>query len=357
MTLRRKHASAGPDAAAVPAVDLDERGWLLDQDTGEPVAEHHLRTYFAERLAPPAWATDIMVYVHGWQTPPRSAARAADRLRDLAERAFTASPHRYPSLAETGFRPWTVVVRWPSSSRTGRTGYELIRERAHAMGARGGTGHAAHVLGRLLGYLDAERPDPAGAPVLANREGQYLHLVGHSFGCRFLCEAVQWAAEASLGDTLSWNVAEALPSRPFTADSMLLFQMAAPRDAFGTLFPSLLPDAAGAHDGAPLRGPVVTTYSRHDRATGFWHLRAEGERGIGHSGMAPIPLEPSRIRLLPTAERYPFEALDHRFVSVDASAFYVRGRRLNPAGAHSDHLRPESAHLLLSLADCSRDSP
>ncbi|WP_405436301.1 hypothetical protein OG373_05490 [Streptomyces avidinii] len=116
----------------------------------------------------------------------------------------------------------------------------------------------------------------------------------------------------------------------------------------------LLPDAAGAHDGAPLRGPVVTTYSRHDRATGFWHLRAERERGIGHSGMAPIPLEPSRIRLLPTAERYPFDVLNHRFVSVDASAFYVRGRRLNPAGADSDHLRPESAHLLLSLADCSR---
>ncbi|OEJ29070.1 hypothetical protein AS594_36340 [Streptomyces agglomeratus] len=338
----------------VAAIDLDETGWLLDEDTGEPVAEHHLARYFAERLAPPSWATDIIVYVHGWQTSPRSAARAANRLRDLSEHAFITSPNRYPRLAEGGFRPWMLAVRWPSSSRVGRSGYEQIRERAHAMGARHGTGYAAHVIGRLLGYLDAERPNPAGAQVLANREGQWLHLVGHSFGCRFLGEAVQWAAEASLGDTLSWTVAEELPSRPFTADSMLLFQMAAPRSAFGSLFPSLLPGGDGGHDGAPLRGPVVTTYSRHDRATGFWHLRAEGERGIGHSGMASVPLEPYRIRMRRAVERYPFDNLNHRFVSIDASDFYVRGKRLNPAGAHSDHLRLESAHLLLSLADWSR---
>lgn len=56
--------------AAVATVDLDETGWLLDADSGEPVPAHRLRDYFAERLAPPAWATDILVYVHGWQTPP-----------------------------------------------------------------------------------------------------------------------------------------------------------------------------------------------------------------------------------------------------------------------------------------------
>lgn len=49
---------------------------------------------------------------------------------------------------------------------------------------------------------------------------------------------------------------------------------------------------------------------------------------------------------------YPLAALDHRFVSVDASGVFVRGH--GPAGAHSDHLRPESAHLLLSLADHAR---
>ncbi|MFI7368074.1 hypothetical protein ACIBO4_38630 [Streptomyces sp. NPDC050149] len=339
-------------AAAIEAIDLDESGWLLDADTGEPVPEHRLRAYFTERIAPPAWATDILVYVHGWQTSPSSAQRAAERLLALVHSTRAAAPTRYPALGTENFSPWCVVVRWPSSSLVTPAGYRRIRDRAHAMGAREGGGHAAHVLGRLLGYLDVERADPAAAPVLANRDGQYLHLVGHSFGCRFLCEAVQWAADAQLGDTLGWNAADHSPSRPFSADSMLLFQMAARRDAFLSLFPWILPSET--HDGAPLRGPVVATYSRHDRATGFWHLRAERQSGIGHSGIGPAPGPMFTTRLLPVNERYPHSALDHRFVNVDASDVYVRGRRLSPAGAHSDHLHPESAHLLLTLADYSR---
>ncbi|MFI2762355.1 hypothetical protein ACH5A3_26380 [Streptomyces echinatus] len=340
------------DAPAVDAVDLDETGWLLDADTGEPVPEHRLRDHFAERLAPPAWATDLLVYVHGWQTSPRSAHRTAERLLTLTRDTRAAAPDRYPALADGGFSPWCVVVRWPSSSRLTPAGYRGIRDRAHAMGARDGNGHAAHVLARLLGYLDATRADPRAAPVLANRDGQYLHLMGHSFGCRLVCEAVQWAAEARLDDTLGWSAGDDSPSRPFTVDSMLLFQMAARRDAFLSLFPHLLP--SDTHDGAPLRGPVVTTYSRHDRATGFWHLRAERQSGIGHSGIGPAPAPMFTTRLLPPDEPYPFSALDHRFVNVDASDVYVRGGRLNPAGAHSDHVRPESAHLLLTLANHSR---
>ncbi|MEU5894546.1 hypothetical protein ABZ835_48485 [Streptomyces sp. NPDC047461] len=339
-------------AAAVEAVDLDESGWLLEADSGEPVPEHRLRDHFTERLAPPDWATDIFVYVHGWQTSPSSAQRTAERLLALVHDAFTSAPDRYPALAAEAFNPWCVVVRWPSSSQVTPSGYRRIRDRAHAMGARDGNGYAAHILGRFLGYLDGERADPAAAPVLANQEGQYLHLVGHSFGCRLLCEAVQWAADARLDDTLGWSSAGRSPSRPFTADSMVLFQMAARRDAFLSLFPCILPSEA--HDGAPLRGPVVATYSRHDRATGFWHLRAERQPGIGHSGIGPAPAPIFTTRLLSLDERYPLTALDHRFVNVDASDTYVRGRRLSPAGAHSDHVRPESAHLLLSLADHSR---
>lgn len=339
-------------AIAVEAIDLDETGWLLDADTGDPVPEHRLRGYFAERLAPPAWATDILVYVHGWQTPRRSAHRTAARLLTLMHDSLDAAPARYPALAAADFSPWCVVIRWPSSSPVTPAGYRRIRDRAHAMGALDAGGHAAHILGRLLGYLDGERTDPAAAPVLANHDGQYLHLVGHSFGCRFLCEAVQWAADAQLEDTLGWSNTGHSPSRPFTADSMLLFQMAARRDAFLSLFPHILPSQA--HDGAPLRGPVVATYSRHDRATGFWHLRAERQPGIGHSGIGPAPAPMFTTRLLPLSERYPLSALDHGFVNIDASDVYVRGRRLHPAGAHSDHVRPESAHLLLTLADYSR---
>ncbi|MFC9398216.1 hypothetical protein ACFTWS_34435 [Streptomyces sp. NPDC057027] len=330
----------------ITTIDLDDTGWLLDEETGRPVPEHRLSSYFAEYLAPPTWATDIVVYVHGWQTSPESARRAAARLLDLAESQLRAARGLYPRLGQSprSFAPWTVVVRWPSSSLVTLGGYRKIRDRAHAMGAEG---HAAHIIGRLLGYLDAERPDPGSAAVLANRDGQYLHLVGHSFGCRFLCEAVQWAGDAALNNdgTLGWSL-PAVPGRPFTADSMLLFQMAAPRDAFTTLFTSLA--------DAPIHGPVVATHSRHDRATGFWHLRAERSTGIGHSGIGVAPAPLFNGRLLSSHRRYPRQTLDHRFVNLDASAHFTRGRRLNPAGAHSDHLRPESAHLLLSLADHSR---
>ncbi|GAA4033675.1 hypothetical protein [Streptomyces plumbiresistens] len=321
----------------IHVVDLGPDGRLLEEtSTGpRPVPADRLDDHFAEELAPPSWATDLVVYVHGWQTKPESSTNAASRLLTLAAAQYRTS--LYPRL--TPWLPWIVLIRWPSRSLPFLRGYRRIRDRAHAMGTEG---HAARVVGRLLGYLDAHRPDPAAPPVLANREGQYLHLVGHSFGCRLLCEAVQWAAgEEPL--TLGWSTPEP-HGRPFTVDSMLLLQMAAPRDAFAATFTALAE--------APLRGPVVATYSQHDRATGFWHLRAERRTGIGHAGIGTTPAPVSAIRMLPPGEPYPLAALDHRFVSVDASDVFVRGN--GPAGAHSDHLRPESAHLLLSLADHCR---
>ncbi|MFC9128999.1 hypothetical protein ACFT4A_19400 [Streptomyces sp. NPDC057099] len=322
----------------VRTVDLGPDGWLLEETRRgpRPVPADRLADHFHEELSPPAWATDLLVYVHGWRTEPDAALVAVRRLLALASAQYDRRPALYRGLRP--WQPWTVLVRWPSRSLPSLGGYRRIRDRAHAMSTRG---HAAHVIGRLLGCLDGLRGDPAAPPVLTNREGQYLHLIGHSFGCRFLCEAVQWAADEPL--TLGWSTPEP-PGRPFTVDSMLLLQMAAPRDAFATGFPAL--------SEAPLRGPVVATYSRHDRATGFWHLRAEKRAGVGHAGIGTAPAPVSAIRMLPRAEPYPLAALDHRFVSVDASDVFVRGH--GPAGAHSDHLRPETAHLLLSLAAHSR---
>ncbi|MFF3329136.1 hypothetical protein ACFYWX_06160 [Streptomyces sp. NPDC002888] len=331
--------STAPAAPEVRSVDLCPDGWLL-QDTvhgPRPVPAPRLLDHFAEHLTPPDWATDLLVYVHGWRTGPDSARAALHRLLTLCALQYDRDgAARYPRLRP--WRPWSVLVRWPSHSMPSLGGYRRIRDRAHAMSTRG---HAAQVIGQLLGYLDLHRTDPASAPVLANRDGQYLHLVGHSFGCRFLCEAVQWAADGPL--TLGWSTPEP-PGRPFTVDSMLLLQMAAPRDAFSSGFPALAE--------APLRGPVVATYSHHDQATGFWHLRAEKRVGIGHAGIGTAPAPVSAIRMLSGDQGYPLDALDHRFVSVDASHVYVRGS--GPAGAHSDHLRPETAHLLMSLADHSR---
>jgi hypothetical protein len=324
--------------ADVHLVDLDLDGRLLDHTArGQcPVPAARLLDYFTEELSPPAWATDLLVYVHGWQTRPDPALTAVRRLLALTANQYDHRQGLYPQLRP--WRPWTVLIRWPSRSLPSLGGYRRIRDRAHAMSTKG---HASRIIGRLLGYLNAERADPAAPTVLANRDGQYLHLIGHSFGCRFLCEAVQWAADEPL--TLGWSSPDR-PGRPFSVDSMLLLQMAAPRDAFVSMFAAL--------GQAPLRGPVVATYSQYDRATGFWHLRAEKRAGIGYAGIGTAPAPVSGIRMLGTSDRYPLDALDHQFVSVDASDVFVRGN--GPAGAHSDHLRPETAHLLLSLADHTR---
>ncbi|MET9507724.1 hypothetical protein ABZX62_04450 [Streptomyces flavidovirens] len=320
------------------ALDLDEVGWLLTG--GSPVPAPRLHDHFSELLKPPSRTTDIIVYAHGWQTKPEAAYRAADRLMALAEEQYAQRSNLYPHLTATNFAPWMVLIRWPSRSAPFLAGYRRIRNRAHTMGI---TGYAPRIIGQLLGYLDDNRVDPAAAPVLANRDGQFLHLVGHSFGCRLLCEAVQWASGHQHGDTLGWSHPGA-PGRPFTVDSMLLLQMAAPRDAFSTTFTAL--------SDAPLRGPIVATYAQRDWATGLWHRIAEQQAGIGNQGLGTAPEPVSNISMLPPDSAYPHAALDHWFVSVDSSRVFVKGK--GPAGAHSDYLRPESAHLMLSLADYSR---
>ncbi|MFE9888237.1 hypothetical protein [Streptomyces scopuliridis] len=333
-------------------VDLDELGRLLVAGTRTPVPANRIGEYLARNLRIPERASDIYVYVHGWQTAPSTASRTAARLVQQAQALRAAHRDRYPGVFGA-YQPWVVVVRWPSSSVSTLDGFRRIRERAHAMSALG-TGHAPFVLAHLLGYLDARRAHPENPAVLANRFGQYLHLVGHSFGGRFLCEAVQWATEQPVQPAvLGWSTPFDI-RRPFTVDSTLIFQMAAPRNAFVRHFATLFPSDGAP--GAPLRGPLVLTHSRWDRATGFWHLRAEGEPGIGHSGTGVTPAPQSTIQMLTTATAYEKRALDHRIVNVDASWLY-RGdwmSKLSPAGAHSDFQHPESAHLLLTLASFAR---
>ncbi|WP_326664389.1 hypothetical protein [Streptomyces sp. NBC_00385] len=344
---RKRKPDPRRQGIAPPAeIELNEQGRLILPGSDTPVPVDRAADHLARGLSIPDWATDIHVYVHGWQTKASRATSAAVQLLEQAVELYESAPDRYPAL-NSGYRPWCVVVRWPSSSLPGRKGYERIRDRAHAMSAEG-QGHAPYVIGHLLGYLDAERGDPSGPAVLSNRAGQYLHLMGHSFGGRFLCEAVQRAAEEP--PVLGWSTPFD-PRRPFTVDSMLIFQMAAPRDAFLRRFDTLFPTAT--RPGAPIRGPIALTHSRWDRATGFWHLRAEKTPGIGHSGAGAAPVPQFSTRLLPTGTDYPQEVLDHRLVNIDADWLY-RGSCFHPSGAHSDFLRPESAHLLLTLADRSR---
>ncbi|MGF1430293.1 hypothetical protein [Kitasatospora sp. LaBMicrA B282] len=309
------------------AVDLDEQGRLLDPATGLPVRGDRLAAHLADRLRMPAAAGDVYVHVPGWQTTTRPADRAATDLTDTARALLAARPALYPGIT-AGYRPWCVVVRWPSASPPTLAGYRRIRDRAAAMSAAAG-GSAGEVLARLLGCLDAQRGRPAGEP----GGDRYLHLLGHSFGGRFLCEAVRRAA------------ADRQP--PFTVDSMLLLQPAAPREAYATCFPALFP--APGRSTAPLRGPLVLAHARGDAPPEPGALR-------GPLGGAAAAVRRSAVPLLPVDVPYHRRALESGIVNVLGGAAHRAAppARSLPACGHGDLHHPELAHLLLSLAALAR---
>lgn len=320
-------------------LQLGADGQFIDlYRNGQAVPWAKLSLFFQRAIRIPRNATDIFIWVHGWRNEQiAKASRIADLVMGEAERLYAAQPASYPRLHN--FRATYILVNWPSASRFSYQGYARIRERAHQMTEHG---HASRVLAFLLGYLDQNRVRPGGRGVLQTPGGQYLHCVGHSFGGRFLAQAVIDAANPV---TATLPLFSANSKYSFTVDNLLLFQMAAPPDIFdGRLRPLL--------DDAPLQGPVCLTFSKHDQATCLLHKLAEGHRGIGCVG-ATAPTEMVKtVRMRPAGTPYSAADLRARILNVDASSQYTR--RVPPSGAHSDLGHPESAHLLLTLADYAR---
>ncbi|MFI6869016.1 hypothetical protein [Nocardia sp. NPDC050406] len=320
-------------------LDLDANGDFLDPGSGKPVEPRYLRGFLARELDIPEDATDIVVFVHGWRNSPERAADSGQRLCAALESTRRENADRYPNLG-----PWSgyyVTVRWPSTSNPLPWGYRRIRDRAHAMTTEG---NAAEALAHLLGYIDETRRLPGSAPVLKTAAGQYLHCVGHSFGGRFLVEAVQAAAE-SRPTTLGWNRSN--PKYPYTVDTLVVFQMAAPPTIFADRLPRLLGDA-------PINGPIVVTHSTADRANGLWHWFAERATGVGYRGVREPADQLQSIRLRALGEEYGYDDFEARIVNVDANWRYRSGRFRRVEGAHSDFWYPESAHLILGLANLAR---
>lgn len=321
-------------------IELNEHGRLLNPSTRAEVPDTQVRDFLAHALGVPPDVTDIFVWVHGWQNDLNGARLTAARLAAGIEATYRAASGAYPNLSR--FRGYYVAVHWPSKSNPWLSGFERIRDRAHELTTNG---YAEYVLASLLGYLDDERAKPSEGPAtLRTAGGQYLHCVGHSFGGRFLCEAIAAAA------TPSPPVLALLPPNErfaFTVDNLLVFQMAAPPDVFMT---TRLKDLLA---NAPLQGPVTLTFSSQDRANCVFHLLAEGGwRGIGCQGALGPPDQVAETTLRPTGEGYTVAELAAPIVNVDANWLY-RGRGW-PGGAHSAYWHTESMHLLLTLANFSR---
>lgn len=314
-------------------LDLDVDGRLLDESE-KSVKAAAVAEFLKRRLTVPSDATDINVFVHGWMTSRPLAERNALRMISEFHARYEEASKRYPPLPD--YCSYNVILRWPSKGR-----YRHIRQRAHRMST---DGYAATVIAQLLGYLNTQRrPPELGPGRLRTAGGQYLHAIGHSFGGRFVCQAIQEVGR-SRPPTLRWD----WPNQyPYVVDSVLVFQMAARPDAFARQFSPLL-------SSAPINCPIVLTYSKSDHATGFWHRIAERTPGIGNVG-ANLPTEHVvTCRLREVTEDYARSELAHRIVNIDASSRFTRGKFWLPQGSHSDIVHPESAHLYLTLAALAR---
>lgn len=354
---------SGQDFVDFVLLEMNERGMYIQRSREDPdqvreVSPGQLPGYLKEKIWVASGVTDVFVWVHGWQNDYEVAIRSAQRLFNGIVHIWKKQKARYTNVR--GFTPRFVAVHWPSTSSSFPSGYSVIRDRAHAM-TEGGC--AEYVLASLLGYLEEDRKHAPRRPTIGTLKasaGYYVHCLGHSFGGRFLGQAITAAADPSaptlelLGQTVGAPGTLSLLSGgkgfDFTVDSFLVFQMAAPKEIFNDRFNILL-----RRDKTPLSGPICLTYSRYDTANCYWHEKIEGRKAIGCNG-AQLPVEAIRdLTLKELADDYTSaEFLSKPIVNVDASWAYDYDHPLSPSGAHADYWYEESIHLLLGMVNAVR---
>lgn len=177
--------------------------------------------------------------------------------------------------------------------------------------------------------------------------GVRFHLMGHSFGCIVASAAVTGPPGA--------------PPLPQPADSIALVQGAVSLWAYCRDIP-VSPGRAGYFHRliaeGRVRGPIVTTQSRHDRAVGTWYPRGARSAAqiaftatefprygaIGAFGIQGTGLILTNDTMKPLTEPYAFA--QGRVHNLDSSQFICNGGGLS--GSHSDIQHPEVAHAIWS---------
>ncbi|HET7458087.1 MAG TPA: hypothetical protein VFJ74_10555 [Gemmatimonadaceae bacterium] len=199
-----------------------------------------------------------------------------------------------------------------------------------------GEGGAAQLLARMQ---DAAGPDTR------------FHVAGHSFGCIVVSAMLRGAGGATGG-------------RP-PVHSAALLQGALSLWSFASRI-----EMAGGDPGyfRPLvdqrrvRGPIVTTQSRFDKAVGFWYPKAAGVAGqvayalgvgelpkfgaVGTFGVQGDGTNAAGLDMLPAHESYGFTG--GRIYNLNADQYIRNGGGVS--GAHSDIAHPEVAHAVWEAA-------
>jgi hypothetical protein len=240
-------------------IPINENGIILDQRFKE-----ELQTAATD----PFGFTDVFLYSHGWWNTASSASAEynifslgfAKALQGLV----CASPAQWPKIG-AAFAPLALAIHWPSMRCESQdpvahfpeaTSYFTLQQRADSVGR-----HAGYSLLRRM--------------IERQKDGQpyRFNLIGHSFGCRVLCSALQALAEDP-------EMVARLAANEF---NVALLQAAADTDSLapGQLYGKI-------QQGIPRLRMLVTT-SAGDTALGKWYPQALGSKGP--SGNLTIPVE------------------------------------------------------------------
>ena len=319
--------SAGADSAAL---DREVEAYAA-RIADTPAAREAIRTILAAAARNPkpgalppkvrkAYATlfeESKLQTKGVGAAPGADQSAFDPDRIIAEAKKGQTPGQTPGLLGIGFDPREL---WISPLR--QLSFWKMKDRARLIGETAGRGLLAKIM--------------KAAP------GARVHLMGHSFGCIVVSASVAGAEGA-----------EPLP-RP--VDTLFLAQGALSIWAYTGRIP-YAPDKAGYFGrllaNRQVRGPIVTTRSRLDKAVGFFYplgaetagqfvLDAEqypAYAGLGAYGIRGVKQAEDRP-MLSAASRYGFEP--GGVYNLEASNIIKNGG--GASGAHSDIAHPEVAH-------------
>lgn len=155
-------------------------------NTNGIITDAHIDTEIASAVAPPFSFTDVFIYSHGWWT---TASTAMGDYNDFSvgfaktlQNVMAMNPSPLKRIG-ANFSALSIGLHWPSTISEDQdsvanfaeaTSFFTMEHRADAVGE-----HAAYALLRLL--IDGRK----GRPPLR------FHILGHSFGCRVVCSALQ----------------------------------------------------------------------------------------------------------------------------------------------------------------------
>lgn len=192
----------------------------------------------------------------------------------------------------------------------------------------------AGVVGRDgLAALISQLPTPAGRPLR-------IHLIGHSFGARLVAYALAGLPRPA------GNARGPVKSLYLIQGALSHFAFSGPALAGQGRRTGALAAFAGQLDG-----PLLATFSRHDRCLGWWYPMAslprhEGSRSVGelayrwgamgHDGFQGAGVH--TLPLGPVGQPYPFQA--GALYRLDASSV-IAANQSAFSGAHSDIRHPE----------------